>query len=76
VLPFIAQYGTAMCARAIAGVAYDPWVTTEKNGTEKRHDEWERIFGDDRKAQGRFERFCNQAPRGWACPPELDEGAA
>jgi hypothetical protein len=49
----------ALCRRAINGAAYDPWTVTRKNGTEKRFDEWERIFG----GAGKLEEFVNRAPK-------------
>lgn len=51
-----------LCRRAVAGAAFDAFTVTRKNGTAKRFDEWERIFG---KGAGGFEDMCNRAPRGW-----------
>lgn len=62
-LPFLSspKYGPVMCERGIAGAAYDPFKTTRRNGSVKRHDGWEQIFA---KA-GRLEEFCCRAPRDW-----------
>lgn len=63
-LPFFEdkkRYGEEMCRRAIAGAAFDPFITQLKNGKQERHDHWELIF----KSAKNFERFCNKAPHGW-----------
>lgn len=57
--PIFRRYGDEMCRRAIDGAAFDPFVTARKNGTRKRHDDWELIF----RNAGKFEEFCNRAPR-------------
>ena len=59
--PFIRKNGRDLCQRAIDGAAYDPFITTRKNGTKKRHDGWELIF----RERGKFEEFANKAPAGW-----------
>jgi hypothetical protein len=51
-----------LCRRAIAGAAFDPFVTRRRNGSTKRHDDWELIFRDSSK----FEEFCCRAPRDWS----------
>lgn len=56
--PFLRKDGEDLCRRAIDGAAYDPFVTTRKNGTQKRHDGWDLIFRD----RAKFEEFCNRAP--------------
>lgn len=63
VLPYLTnrKYGPTMVERAIAGIAYDPYVTVRKNGTKKRHDGWELLFSET----GKFEEFVNRAPRKW-----------
>lgn len=50
-----------LCRRAIAGAAFDCFVTQRKNGSAKRHDDWDLIFRNASK----FEEFCNRAPLGW-----------
>ena len=60
-LPFLEGHGEDLCRRAIAGAAYDAYETKRKNGTTKRHDDWELIH----RSQGKFEEFCNRAPKGW-----------
>ncbi len=44
--------------RAIAGIAYDPFVTKRKNGTRQRHDGWHLLF----KGTDQFESYVNRAP--------------
>lgn len=69
VLPYLKgrKYGPEMCLRAIAGAAYDPFVSTRKNGSTHRHDSWELIF----QSPGKFESFANRAPKGWQPPPNV-----
>lgn len=61
-----------LCARAIAGAGFDAFAVRRKNGSVKRMDEWERIFGAPNRWQktsssaGSFEEFVNRAPRGWS----------
>jgi hypothetical protein len=62
--PLLVKYSEQECLRAIAGAAYDPFVTTRKNGTTKRHDALELIFRD----AGRLEDFANRAPLGQEAP--------
>lgn len=50
----------AMMKRAIDGAAFDPFTTTRKNGSTKRHDGFDLIFRNRTK----FEEFVNRAPRG------------
>lgn len=56
--PFVKKHGVEMCKRAVDGAAFDPFITTRKNGTKKRHDGWHLIFG----APEKFEECCNKAP--------------
>lgn len=49
-----------LCARAIAGAGFDAFSVQRRNGSVKRFDEWERIYGKG------FEEFCNRAPRDWS----------
>lgn len=46
-------------ALAIAGAAYDPFVTRRKNGTSQRHDDAALIFRDGKT----FEGFIKRAPK-------------
>jgi shikimate 5-dehydrogenase len=59
-LPYLERYGVAMCRKAIRGAAYEPFETTRKNGSKKRHDGWHLIF--DRGADA-FEEWCNKSPQ-------------
>jgi hypothetical protein len=61
VAPLLEKYGVAMCRRAIAGAAFDPYRTTRRNGTEQRHDDFSLVFRD----AGRLESFANRCPKGW-----------
>jgi hypothetical protein len=56
--PMLRDDGGQMCELAIEGAAFDPFETTRKNGSVKRHDDWELIFRDRKH----FEDFCNRAP--------------
>ena len=56
-----------LAARAIAGAGFDAFSTTRRNGSVKRFDEFERVFGDS----GKFEEFVNRAPVGWE--PKLSD---
>lgn len=58
VLPFLQKDGPAIVRQAILGAAFDPFVTTRKNGSKKRHDDWELIF----RNRGKFEEFASRAP--------------
>ncbi len=58
------HYGFEICQRAIAGAAYDPYITKRKNGTSKFHNDWELIF----RNAGKVEDMANRAPRGWQPP--------
>lgn len=59
VRPLLEKYGEGACRKAIEGAAFDPFVTTRKNGSSQRHDSWELIFRD----AGKLEDFANRAPR-------------
>jgi len=52
------EQAEAICKLAVDGIAHDPYVTTRKNGTKKRHDGWHLIF----ETADRFEERCNAAP--------------
>jgi hypothetical protein len=64
------KYGPELCERAIAGIAFDPFVTSRKNGSQKRHDGWHLIFGSADK----FEEYANRAPRGWKSTLQFPSG--
>jgi hypothetical protein len=52
------HYDVATLCRAVDGAAFDPWVTSQRNGTPERHDDPVDIF------KGRnVERYANKAPR-------------
>lgn len=57
--PLLSEYGLAMCKRTIDGAAYDPYTTNRRNGTVKRHDDFELLF----RNAGKLEEFANRAPR-------------
>jgi hypothetical protein len=67
--PFLtnAKYGqeleqrVALCRRAVAGAAFDPYISRRRNGSEQRHDGWDLIF----RSSDKFEQFCCKAPAGW-----------
>jgi hypothetical protein len=50
-----------LAMRAIAGAAYDCYATKRRNGSVKRHDDWDLIF----RSAGKFEEFACRAPPGW-----------
>lgn len=59
--PFLERHDVDTCKLAVEGAAFDPFVTTRKNGSKKRHDGWGLIF---RNAEpDKFEEFVNKAPR-------------
>jgi hypothetical protein len=53
-------YGPIICERAILGAAFDPYSSKRRNGSTKRHDDWELIF----RGAGKVEEFANRAPKG------------
>jgi hypothetical protein len=59
--PFLRKYGLEQCLRAVAGMAFDHFSVTRKNGTIRRFDEWGRIFS----TTDEFEERANRAPKGW-----------
>lgn len=66
--PFLKKskvYGPTMCLRSVAGIAYDHYSSTRRNGSIQHFDEWERCFRD----AGQIERFANAAPSGWREDP-------
>lgn len=52
-------YGPAICRLAIVGASFDPYTTKRKNGTTKRHDDWDLVF----RSAGKVEEFACRAPR-------------
>jgi hypothetical protein len=60
-LPFLSAYEDEMIIRAISGLAFDPYVSRRKNGTEQRHDGWDLLF----KSADKLEEFANRAPLEW-----------
>ncbi len=60
----------ALCRRAIAGAAFDAFVTTRRNQTTKRHDAWDLIY----RSADKFEEFCCKAPRDWQPGDSIDAG--
>lgn len=65
--PFLSnpKYGPDLCLRAVAGIAFDHYVSSRKNGTAIHYDEWSRCFKD----ADHVERFANAAPQGWRDDP-------
>jgi hypothetical protein len=59
--PFLRDHGPEMCVRAIVGACFDPFVTTRKNGSKKKHWGWELIFRTAEKT----EEMANRAPSDW-----------
>ncbi len=57
-LPLYEEHGLDICLRAIDGAAYEPFISTRKNGSKHRHDEWELIHRNGHK----FREFVNKAP--------------
>jgi hypothetical protein len=48
----------ALCRLAVDGAAFDAFEVKRKNGSRKRFDEFDRIYG----STGSFEDFCKRAP--------------
>lgn len=60
--PHLKREGSLGCLKAITGAAFDPYVSTLKNGREKPNNAWEQIF----RSKAKFEGFAEKAPeRGW-----------
>lgn len=64
VLPYLKKYDQKHLFMAIAGANYDPFETTRKNGTKKRHNGWELIFRD----AAHVEEFACKCPKGFIPP--------
>lgn len=60
-LPLLEEYEDNVIERAIEGIAFDPFVTRRRNGTEQRHDDWNLLF----KSAGKLEEFANRSPLDW-----------
>lgn len=54
-------YEDEVILRAIEGLAFDPWITRRKNGTEQRHDGWHLLW----KESTSIEEYANKAPMEW-----------
>jgi hypothetical protein len=59
-LPYLRQHGAEACRDAIRGAAFDPFVTKQKNGHDRIHNDWGQIFSV--KDEGKFESFRARAP--------------
>lgn len=59
--PMLKAYGVEVFARAIAGIANDPYTKVRKNGTIQKYDSWETLT----KNMGSLEEYANRAPQGW-----------
>lgn len=58
-VPALKKLDDATIERAIAGIAFDPYTDTGKNGREVRHDWWHTLF----KSVENVQRYANKAPR-------------
>lgn len=56
--PQLIERNEAICKLAVDGIANDPFITSRKNGTARRHNGWHLIFG----SADQFEERCNAAP--------------
>lgn len=65
IYPLVDRYGLEKCYRAVRGAAYDPYITTNKNGKQVRHDGIDLIFRNGPK----LEYYVNKAELPWR--PEL-----
>lgn len=50
--------GLVACLQSVCGAAYDPWVSTLKNGREKRHNGWKKIW----ESKAMMEDFAERVP--------------
>lgn len=57
-LPMWDKDGKATCYKAVEGAAFDPYITSMRNGKQERHDGWDLIF----KSRKQFYAFCRRAP--------------
>lgn len=58
-IPTLRKLDDATIERAIAGIAFDPYVSQGKNGRPVRHDWWHTLF----KSVENVQRYANKAPR-------------
>jgi len=56
--PHLKRAGLVGCLEAVCGAAYDPWVSVQKNGREKRHNGWKKLWED----KPTMESFAERAP--------------
>lgn len=59
--PLLRKYGVEVFARAIAGIANDPYTKMRRNGTVQRYDSWATLC----KNADSLEEYANRAPRDW-----------
>jgi hypothetical protein len=60
VLPYLRREGPEACREAIRGAAFDPFMTPQKNGKTRVHNDWDQIFPI--QDEGKFESFRERAP--------------
>ena len=60
-LPYLEEYEDSVIERAIEGLAYDPYTSPRRNGTNQRHDGWHLLW----KSSGALEEYANRAPLNW-----------
>lgn len=69
ILPHLRKLGSANCAAAIAGIAYQHYAQPRKNGTTEHFDGFETCFKDT----GRVEAYVKRRPKDWVLPPEFEQ---
>lgn len=52
------RIGLVGCLQAVCGAAYDPYVSWQKNGKEKRHNGWKKIW----ESKDQMESFAERVP--------------
>lgn len=52
--------GLAACLQTVAGAAYDPYVSEQRNGREKRHNGWKKLW----ESKAMAEDFAERVPGG------------
>lgn len=50
------RMGLVGCLQVVAGAAYDPWISTSKNGREKAHNGWKKLWESKSMAEDFAER--------------------
>lgn len=60
-LPMLKRHPDELHHRAIAGIAFDAFVTFRRNGSQKKHDGWDLLYRNADK----WEEMANRAPADW-----------